>query len=336
MLHHFHSFLHLSKIDIIVSHFVNSEGAIILMYHSVASNKNARWIDPSNHIPEYVFEKHMKFLAKKRNVISLDSLVNSIKSNKALCRGTTVITFDDGYLDNLTIAAPILKKYNLPATIYLTTGYIEREENQWIDQLFTCFRERTQDQLIIPEIFADQIELNDPVSRWNAYSHISKYLMESTYEQRTEMINSIKKQLLPELTPPKLTMNWDDVRNLVNNNENIALGSHTYNHIDISGTDDHTIKSEIHMSTEDIERETGQRPVHFSCPYSRTRKNLPEILLKSGYISSVSDSADLLINSKSFQYNLGRVESPVSLSRLGHYTSGNYPAISKFIMRGRY
>ncbi|MFH0976965.1 MAG: polysaccharide deacetylase family protein [Spirochaetota bacterium] len=336
ILYNFHSFLHLSRIDIILAHTIDADGAVILGYHSVASNENKRWIDPSNHIPRDIFEKHMKFLANNRTVISMDTLINSIKEKKPLPGGTTVVSFDDGYLDNLTNATPILKKYNLPATIYLATGYIEREENQWIDQLFTCFNERTKDRLLISEVSEKQIEMNDSASTWTAYSQIAKYLLVSTYKQRTYILASIKKQLVPNYNPPKLTMNWDDVRTLVNNNRNITLGSHTYNHTDISRIVNNKIISEIKISTEDIKRETGQSPVHFSCPYSRTAENLPAILNKLGYLSSVSDSADLLINSKSFPYALGRVTPPVNLSRLAHYTSGNYPGISKLIMRGRY
>jgi len=336
LLYFIHSFLNLSKIDKILTHMIDTDGAIILMYHSVASDKNKWCIDPRNHIPESIFEKHMKFLATERNVISLDTLIDFIKVNKPLPRGTTVITFDDGYFDNLTNAAPILKKYDLPATIYLATGYITREENQWIDELYTYFNERTNDRLIVPEIFENQRELYDFSVTWTTYSEISKYLIVSTYEQRTHVLNSIKKQLIPNRVPPKLTMSWNDIRTLINENKNITLGSHTFNHIDLSKIDDLELIFEIQTSTDDIEREIGQRPVHFSCPYSRAAKNLPEILNKLGYESSVSDSTDLLINSNSFPYTLGRVEAPSSLSRLAHYTSGNYPRISKIVTGGRY
>ncbi len=336
MLYKFHSLLHVSMIDILLSHTTDTDGTVILMYHSIASDEYKRWIDPKNHLPVNIFERHIRFLAKKRNVISLDTLINSIKDNKPLTGGTTVITFDDGYLDNFTVAAPILKKYDLPATIYLATGYVEREESQWVDQLFTFFNERTKDRLIIPEISEDVIELHDPDSTWEAYFQILKYLIISTYRQRTQLLASIKKQLDPNQIPPRLTMNWDDVRTLLHNNKNITLGSHTCNHIDISRLDKNDILSEIKKSTEDIERETGQRPVHFSCPYSRTAENLPAVLKNLGYMTSVSDSADILINSKSYPFSLGRIAVPASLSRLAHYTSGNYPTVSKLIMGGRY
>jgi len=336
LVHIFHSFLSLSKIDRVVAHYQDINGSIILMYHSVASNGNERWVDPSNHINKKIFEKHMKFLANKRNVISLDDLIIFINENRPLPIGTTVITLDDGYLDNLTEVAPILKKYNLPAIIYLATGYIGREENQWIDQLYTYFKERTNNRLLILEISNKQMILNDSDSTWSVYSEIAKYLIESTYKQRVQVLTSIENQLLPKHKPPKLTMNWDDVRTLINNNKNITLGSHTNNHIDLSGLNKKAVELEIKICSEDIKRETGRIPVHFSCPYSRFSEYLPRILKNMEYGSSVSDSSDIIINSKSYPYRLGRVKAPVSLLRLAHYTSGNYPRISKFLLRGRY
>jgi len=335
ILYGFHSLLHLSRIDEILSHAVDIEGAIILAYHSVASDCDKKWIDPSNHTPIDIFEKQMMFLARKRNVISLDSLIVYINEKKTIPRGTVIITFDDGYLDNLTNAAPVLKKYNLPATVYLATGYIERQENQWVDQLYSCFNERTKSRLVLPEINDDEMGLSDPASTWHAYSRVVKHLIECSHEQRTVMLDSIKKQLVPACTPPKLTMNWDDVRNLVSNNRNVELGSHTSEHIDISRIDKNVFMSEMRVSTEAIERETGKKAVHFSCPYSRTSDTLPVIIKNEGYLSSVSDSTDILINRKSDPYFIGRIAGVLNMSRFAHYTSGMYPWLSKKIA-GRY
>jgi peptidoglycan/xylan/chitin deacetylase (PgdA/CDA1 family) len=331
VLQRFHSFLGLSMIDAVVANIVDVSGAVILSYHSVASHETERWIDPTYHVCIDIFEEQMRFLAKKRNVISMDCLIDSIKENKSLPAGTTIITFDDGYLDSLTCSSAILKKYNLPATLYLPAGYIEREENQWIDELFVCFNDRAKDVLWIPEISTEPIELNDPASAWKTYTRISKCFIGITYDQRSTLLDSIKKQLGPVSIPPKLTMNWNEVRALVRDNGAITIGSHTFNHTDLSSLDDNEIINEIRISTEVIERETGKRPLHFSCPYSRTVDDLPEILKKFGYMSSVSDNFHALINSRSDPFLIGRIPAPVSLSRLAHYTSGAYPWLSQKI-----
>jgi peptidoglycan/xylan/chitin deacetylase (PgdA/CDA1 family) len=71
-----------------------------------------------------VFERMMWEIRKRYLPIPLEMLVDSLTHGKETKPGTVVITFDDGYEDNFLNAAPILKKYQLPATFFVTSGYI--------------------------------------------------------------------------------------------------------------------------------------------------------------------------------------------------------------------
>ena len=97
----------------------------ILMYHSIdrVSDKNDRMsVSPD------VFERQMKFLRdNKYNVIPLDKAVSYIKEGKRPPAKTISITIDDGYSNNFTNAYPVLKKYNLPATIFVITNLVGKE-----------------------------------------------------------------------------------------------------------------------------------------------------------------------------------------------------------------
>lgn len=74
-----------------------------------------------------VFDELMKVIRKEYNPISLQTLIKKVKHGEAFEPNTVAITFDDGYKDNFLHAAPILKKYDLPATFFVTTGYIDTE-----------------------------------------------------------------------------------------------------------------------------------------------------------------------------------------------------------------
>jgi peptidoglycan/xylan/chitin deacetylase (PgdA/CDA1 family) len=104
---------------IIIPIFARSTNtANILMYHSVADNDIFFTINPTD------FEKQMLYLhTNNYNVVSLENFLNGFKDG-FFKKDTVVITFDDGYADNFSNAFPILKKYNFPATIFLTTGRI--------------------------------------------------------------------------------------------------------------------------------------------------------------------------------------------------------------------
>lgn len=82
-----------------------------------------------------VFEETLSILRDEYNVISLSTLLEILTQNKQLMPDTVIITFDDGYRDNILIAAPLLKKYNLPATFFVTSQYIGTKRMfPWDDQ----------------------------------------------------------------------------------------------------------------------------------------------------------------------------------------------------------
>lgn len=92
---------------------IYKSGILILNYHSVGAN---------NHysLPVKEFECQMRYLADNYKTVSLKKINNFEELNGL----SVVITFDDGYEDNFLNAYPILKKYNLPATIFLTSDFI--------------------------------------------------------------------------------------------------------------------------------------------------------------------------------------------------------------------
>ena len=93
----------------------------ILMFHEVALEEQHELnvISPEN------FEKLMNYLKSHNyHVISLNELVSAIKEHKSVSSKSVAITFDDGYENNYTLAFPILKKYQFPATIFVVSGLI--------------------------------------------------------------------------------------------------------------------------------------------------------------------------------------------------------------------
>ncbi len=101
--------------------------APILMYHSV--NPDAA---PENRLAVSVkaFQRQMHFLKSQRyNVLTLENLASLIKDKKKIPPRTLAITFDDGYKDNYIYAYPILKKYNLPATMFIIINEVGRKQN---------------------------------------------------------------------------------------------------------------------------------------------------------------------------------------------------------------
>lgn len=105
----------------LIAAIVRPKGAVVLMYHSVDTAGWRYGVSPE------VFERQMRFLSQHRSVVSLADVVACAKGEKALTRNSVAITFDDGYKDTYTTAFPILKKYNLPAAVFLTSDLSRKE-----------------------------------------------------------------------------------------------------------------------------------------------------------------------------------------------------------------
>jgi peptidoglycan/xylan/chitin deacetylase (PgdA/CDA1 family) len=104
---------------------------MVLLYHRIAdvkSDPRMICVKPDN------FEAHIKYLKENYRPMRLTELSDAIKEKKIPHRAV-VITFDDGYADNFTIAKPILEKYHVPATVFVATDMITNNHDFWWDEI---------------------------------------------------------------------------------------------------------------------------------------------------------------------------------------------------------
>lgn len=90
---------------------------VILTYHSIGEGSSAIETHPS------LFARQMEQLAAHARVAPLADVVEDLRARRPLPAKTVVLTFDDGYFDFFTHAAPVLKRHGFPATVFLPTGY---------------------------------------------------------------------------------------------------------------------------------------------------------------------------------------------------------------------
>jgi len=89
----------------------------ILVYHTISSP--AKPLPGDIDISPERFEQQLRWLSRWRNVVRLTQTLRGTPSSRQIA-----ITFDDGFRDNLTVALPLLEKYNLPMTLFVTAGYV--------------------------------------------------------------------------------------------------------------------------------------------------------------------------------------------------------------------
>jgi len=103
----------------------------ILLYHRIFHSQSDFWgicVSPEK------FREHLEYLQRNHTVISLTELMQGLTANR-LPKRAVVLTFDDGYVDNLMEAKPLLDRYNTPATVYVSTGSLDSNKEFWWDEL---------------------------------------------------------------------------------------------------------------------------------------------------------------------------------------------------------
>jgi peptidoglycan/xylan/chitin deacetylase (PgdA/CDA1 family) len=304
-------------------------GAMILMYHGVVDSDEARWIDPRFSVSISTFEAQMRFLRHHRHVISMTELVDTIDRNETVRPGTVVITFDDGYKNTLDVAAQVLKRYDLPAIVYLATGYVSREEPQFIDVLFASFRGRTRHALDLPDLDIDaSSNLRDPEISRQIYLALAHRLMVSSFEDRERLLGEVVDQLGARDRAPRLTLTWEEVRRLRRVHPLFEIGVHTRNHVDLTSSSPATVSNEISSSADDLRRELGTTPLHFSFPFGRSNDGARTAATEAKLRSAAITEPAFLASSGADVFGLSRMSAPDTMSLFPFYTSGAYPDLS--------
>ncbi|RPI79645.1 MAG: hypothetical protein EHM45_02120 [Desulfobacteraceae bacterium] len=228
----------------------------ILFYHRVNTSKNPFIIDPAQ------FEVQIRYLAGHFNILGLSEFLDLIAGRKPIRNGL-LITFDDGYQDNYTHAYPVLKKYGLPAAIFLTTDFIDGTHWLWFDKIRYVL-EALPSGTPTAEIGGRKFTLNltDEIAKGETRLRIYLHLNSLDYRPRMEAILTwagrmnlaIPDKPVGEYAP----LSWDQVREMAKNR--IEFGSHTRSHEILSHLKPMDAVHEFAHSKKRIETEL-QRPV---------------------------------------------------------------------------
>lgn len=106
-------------------------GSLILLYHRIATPP----LDPFGlSVTPRHFEEQLRVLRARARPMGLRQLSRALRDG-TVPRRAAVVTFDDGYADNLHVAKPLLERYEVPATVFVASGYIGQDREYWWDEL---------------------------------------------------------------------------------------------------------------------------------------------------------------------------------------------------------
>lgn len=265
----------------IVYSFRNTSGTVILCYHSINDLNNSKIFNP-NIVGTENFIKQVKFLMKYYNVLSLDYFIEN--QRKLTGKRNVIITFDDGYKDNFTIAYPILQKYKLPATIFLATDFINICKIKFEDFITYLFSVNNVTTIDLHSLNLKKT-LKTKNERDATLAEICYTLNKLDIDKSEEVINelctkyNIESDRLNGVDDIMLT--WDEIKQM--DRQLISIGSHSVSHQNLTKLSHKQQINEITKSKSIIEYQLNTLIAGFSYPLGFSDNNVISALKVTGY-----------------------------------------------------
>lgn len=256
----------------------------VFTYHRVNDNRNPFF--PA--LPTQVFERQMQYIARRYVVLPVEDLVERM-AHGSVPRNAVAITFDDGYRDNLTHAAPILARCHLPATVFLATGFIGTGEVPWYDRLATALEVSTRSHVALPS--GEDLSLETEAARVAALGRIQAYLKSRPEtEFRAELEACLERLGGADRPSAKNAMlSWDDVHAL--RGLGFRIGAHTVSHPILSRLSLERARAEIIDSQRAIRTACGVTARAFAYPNGGAADYTPavvELVREAGFTCAVT------------------------------------------------
>lgn len=287
------------------------------MYHRIdelAYDPFELAVSPAN------FEQQLAMLRRKWNPVTLPQLAHCVKNRYVMDR-SVVLTFDDGYVDNFDRAIPLLERYHVPATFYITTGSVEQREPFWWDELQAIFLEsqhlpaeftvRVGDESVTlslgnessltPELDRQHRNWtyatgNPPTKRSQVQMELWRRIKPLLPDQQRAAMSQLRALAGRPAVPnsPWLGMTPDQIR-LIREHPLFTLGAHTHTHASLADHEPAAQEAEIRRSRQFLEQLTGQPVAHFSYPFGSHNSDTVKILAQENLETSVTTNGGTVL-----------------------------------------
>lgn len=268
---------------------------IILIYHRIVE------LEPDPYrlaVHPGIFEDQIKYLKNRFNIISLQELVKRISRNKSL-ENCVVITFDDGYTDNLYTAKPILEKYRVPATFFITAGMTGSNREYWWDELERIFLVESEKKPLKPlNIKIDGQEYSRDISSGKtpreALSDMHRLLRFLPHLKREKIMDELFRKAQLDRDTHRDThriLNPEELRELARG-KLVEIGCHSLTHAALNVEPAERVLLEISKSKTMLEQLIGTQVRSFSYPFGLKRyldENVIQTVRNSGYACGISN-----------------------------------------------
>jgi peptidoglycan/xylan/chitin deacetylase (PgdA/CDA1 family) len=262
----------------------------VLVYHSIRPINAGNELLKDLIVEPDTFERQIVYIKKKYKVISLRQLLESFRKQRKSRDNYVVVTFDDAYQDNYTYAFPILKKYEIPATIFVPTAFVETDRRFLWERAAFMLSRTNKDSLDFQYQGREYKLKLDKKHKKEAFKSILSILKYSCEVKGNEFLDYLSRLLGIEKNDiPSPILSWDEMREMTE--YNITFGGHTHTHCCLSLLSREDLTRELYKPKEILERHLNRKITDFAYPFGEKtdfNKETINILKEAGYKNAVT------------------------------------------------
>jgi peptidoglycan/xylan/chitin deacetylase (PgdA/CDA1 family) len=258
---------------------------LIFMYHRVVQQSPAGLHDPALFVTANTLEMHIREIARHFEIVPIDSIIAPADKGKRLC----AFTFDDGWHDNYDSAFAVLKKYRVPATIFIPVSMVSLKQSFWFQNLWELASHVASHGN--HEIFIDYFRKHTPSWR------LAGIGLENIYDLTNELkrlpakkLDTIVLQGYERLgikpSSSGTIMNWEQIREM--GQYGITFGSHGLHHNILTQLSYDAKCDEVTKSFEGLHRAEVAVAPFFSYPNGNWDAEAVSLVKQAGYKGAVT------------------------------------------------
>lgn len=260
-------------------------------------------------VPRDLFRRQLQFLKANFEILRAGEVAQRVLAGLPLPARLASITFDDGYLDNLEIAKPILDEMGLPWTMFVATGGLASSESFWWDRALRAFRHWDGAEIDLRPlglaVYGEPVPLPAGGSEAIAASMVRK-LWKIPHPDVLRVIEYAEARSTPPATP-RARLSPGEVAAL--SDAGVEIGAHTVSHPNLELLDVSTVQAEMQKSRHELQEMCGKPVGGFAYPGGRLSPDVVRAASETGFDYAMSTIAD--VNCKAFDiHKLRRISMP--------------------------
>lgn len=246
------------------------DGLLILLFHGVIEKQTCEVRNYNRkHIEKDYFAALLKRLKQKGVALSMNDVLGFHDRRQPYPARSFAVTFDDGFENNFSVAAPVLSDVQVPATFYVTSGFIELNGMSWVDSLEFVLEEIPRGKIQLP--WQDRTSVFSSIgSKMELLEEIRSTVKKSPHINTADLVRDISEQLgrepvLSSDHPLDLKMDWSQVQQL-GSDSLFHIGGHSHSHPILSFLSAEDLQKELDLSLGLLKQRAGIESVHYAYP----------------------------------------------------------------------